>query len=348
MNKAYVEATRANLNKTKLGAKPGEIEGFVAGRPFVEEPSASDPRAGEKIMWNYKYGVNWGDNAAIYPFYWKYRDMTSGKLEKTLKLNLHFLNFTHRIQDEPKPEVTPNPSKLFRGIYMNIMEPQDLKGTQLLIQRYEDDLKSDDAYLYLGFQRRVRRLATGQVTDAFLGADLMIQDFEGYNDRLSAYKWKYVATKNVLMPYYYHNQLKLATDMPAEADGYKYVDFGGQGNCFQNITWQLRKVYIVEGSPVDASPISKRLIYIDAQANNINRSVIYDKKGEIWKTFTIGKSHPDSHLAVNKGSGIPIDDSFSMVDLQAKHCTTGQFKGQVDVKLNPPRMFQVQFMRGGD
>jgi Protein of unknown function (DUF1329) len=348
MNKAYVEATRANLNKTKLGAKPGEIEGFVAGRPFPEEPSASDPRAGEKIMWNYKYGVNWGDNAAIYPFYWKYRDMTSGKLEKTLKLNLHFLNFTHRIQDEPKPEVTPNPSKLFRGIYMNIMEPQDLKGTQLLIQRYEDDLKSDDAYLYLGFQRRVRRLATGQVTDSFLGADIMIQDFEGYNDRLSAYKWKYVATKNVLMPYYYHNQLKLATDMPAEADGYKYVDFGGQGNCFQNITWQLRKVYVVEGTPVDASPISKRLLYLDAQANNINRSVIYDKKGEIWKTFTIGKSHPDAHLPVNKGSGIPIDDSFSMVDLQAKHCTTGQFKGQVDVKLNPPRMFQVQFMRGGD
>jgi hypothetical protein len=37
-----------------------------------------------------------------------------------------------------------------------------------------------------------------------------------------------------------------------------------------------------------------------------------------------------------------------MVDLQAKHCTTGQFKGQIDPKLNPPRMFQVQYMRGGD
>ena len=348
MNKAYVEASRVNMNKTKLGAKPGEIEGFVAGRPFLEEPSAADPRAGEKIMWNYKYGVNWGDNAAIYPFYWKYRNMATGQLEKTLKLNLHFLNFTHRIEHDPKPEVTPNPSKLFRGIYMNIMEPQDLKGTQLLIQRYEDDTKADDAYLYLGFQRRVRRLATGQVTDSFLGADLMIQDFEGYNDRLSAYKWKYVATKNVLMPYYYHNQLKLAEDMPVEQDGYKYVDFGGEGKCFQNITWQLRKVYVVEGSPVDPSPISKRVIYIDAQANNINRSLIYDKKGELWRTFTIGKSHPDSHLPINKGSGIPIDDSFSMVDVQAKHCTTGQFKGQVDPKLNPPRMFQVQYMRGGD
>ena len=42
------------------------------------------------------------------------------------------------------------------------------------------------------------------------------------------------------------------------------------------------------------------------------------------------------------------DDSFSMVDLQSKHCTTGQFKGQVDSKLNPPSLFQVQNLRGGD
>ena len=348
MNKPYVEASRINMNKAKLGAKVGEIEGFVAGRPFLEEPSMSDPRAAEKIMWNYKYGVNWGDNAIIYPFYWKYRNMMTGQVEKTIKLEANFLNFTHRVEHNPKPEVTPNPSKLFRGIYMNIKEPQDLKGTQLLIQRYEDDTKNDDAYLYLGFQRRVRRLATGQVTDSFLGADLMIQDFEGYNDRLSAYKWKFVGAKTTLMPYYYQNTLQLAEDMPKEADGYKFVDFHGQGNCFQKITWQLRKTFIVEGTPVDASPIGKRLIYIDVQSNNINRQVIYDKKGEIWKTFTIGKAHPDFHHPINKGSGIPIDDSFSMVDLQAKHCTTGQFKGMIDPKFSPPSKFQVQYMRGGD
>jgi hypothetical protein len=51
---------------------------------------------------------------------------------------------------------------------------------------------------------------------------------------------------------------------------------------------------------------------------------------------------------MNKGSGIGIDDAFSMVDIQAKHCTTGQFKGQVDYKQNPPSLFQVQNMRGGD
>ncbi|CAM3915701.1 DUF1329 domain-containing protein [Roseateles saccharophilus] len=348
LNKAYVEATRKGLNKSKLGAKNGEISGFEAGRPFPEEPRLDDPRAGEKIAWNFKYGINWGDNAAIDPFYWKYRNMTSGQVERTIKFDFHFLNFRHRVQDAPVPEVTPNPSALFRGIYVQVQEPQDLKNTQLLIQRYDDDLKFDDAYLYLGFQRRVRRLATGQATDAFLGADLMIEDFEGYNGRVSDMKWTYKGSKNILMPYYNHNELAL-TDEFKEADGYKFVDFGGQGGCFPNITWQLRKVFVLEAEPVNpAHPISKRVFHIDAQVYNINRTLIYDRKGELWKSWTIGKSHPDAHLPINKGTGIAIDDSFSMVDVQSKHCTTGQFKGQVDAKQNPPKLFQVQNLRGGN
>lgn len=350
LSKPYVEATRKNLGKAKLGAKNGDLEGYVAGRPFPEEPDAKDPRAGEKLAWNYKYGVNWGDGAAIYPFYWKYRNMQTGQVEKTLKMNMHFLNFKHRVKDAPLPEVTPNPSELFRAIYVKVLEPQDLKNTQLLIQRYEDDQKLDDAYLYLGFQRRVRRLATGQTTDAFLGSDLMIEDFEGYNGRISDMKWTYKGTKNVILPMWNHNELKLATDMPAEPDGYKYVDFGGQGGCFHNASWQLRKVYVLEAAPVNANhPVSKRVFYMDAQLGNLNgANEIYDRKGELWKVFMVGKSHPDSHLPINKGSGIGIDDAFSMVDVQSKHCTTGQFKGQVDPKLNPPSMFQVQYMRGGD
>lgn len=349
MNKAYVEATRKNLNTAKLGPNNGDITGFVAGRPFPEEPDLKDPRAGEKLAWNYKYGVNWGDNAAIYPFFWKYRNMETGELERTIKMNMHFLNFKHRVQDAPVPEITPNPSDLFRAIYVKVLEPQDLKNTQLLIQRYDDDQKLDDAYLYLGFQRRVRRLATGQTTDAFLGSDLMIEDFEGYNGRVSDMKWTYKGTKNVLLPMWNHNDLKL-TDEFKDSDGYKYVSFGGKGECFFDGTWQLRKAYVLEATPVNANhPVSKRVFYMDAQLGNLNGAVeVYDRKGELWKVWTVGKSHPDHHLALNKGAGIGIDDAFSMVDVQSKHCTTGQFKGQVDLKLNPADMFQVQYMRGGD
>ena len=346
--KGYVEATKKHGGKAKLGGKVGELEGYVAGRPFPDEPKTSDPRAGEKVIWNFKYGINWGDNAAIYPFYWKYKNAKTDKVERTLKFNFHLLNFTGRTDHEPLPEVTPNPAKLFRGIYVQVLEPQDLKNTQLLIQKYQDDTKFDDAYLYLGFQRRVRRLAAGQVTDSFLGADLMIEDFEGYESRVSDYKWTFLGSKNILMPYYKHNEMKL-TDEFKDPSGYKFVDFNGKGGCAPMVTWQLRKVYELQGEPLNpAHPISKRVMYLDAQIYGASRTMIYDRKGELWKSFTIGKAHPDFHLPINKGTGIGIDDSFTMIDMQAERCTTGQFKGQVDPKLSPPNYFQVQYMRGGD
>ena len=107
---------------------------------------------------------------------------------------------------------------------------------------------------------------------------------------------------------------------------------------------------MLEAVPVNPNhPISKRTFYMDAQLQNLNGGVeIYDRKGDLWKVWSVGKSHPDHHLPVNKGSGIGIDDAYSMIDVQSKHCTTGQFKGQVDPKLVPPGIFQVQNLRGGD
>jgi hypothetical protein len=228
---------------------------------------------------------------------------------------------------------------------VNVQKPFDVKNTQLLIHRAQDDLKRDNAWLYLGFQRRVRRLASGQVTDSFLGSDLMIEDFEGYNGRISDMNWKYLGTKMMLVPFYNHNEQAL-TDEYKESDGYKFVDFHGKGNCFPNVTYQLRKIYILESSPIDTShPISKRRHFVDAQTFTLPRTIIYDRAGKYWKSWMIGQAHPDHHLAINKGSGVSVDDSFGMMDVQVMHCTTGQFKGIVDPSLNKPKMFKVQHMR---
>jgi len=346
LHRSYVDATRANLNTTTLGEQPGEIKGFVAGRPFPEEPTLDDPRAGEKLAFNFKYGYNWGDTGSVSPFYWKFRDMATGKQERMLKFNFNFLNYKHRVKQEPMPAITPNPSELFRGIYVQVLEPFDVKNTQLLIHRYENDLKRDNAYLYLGFQRRVRRLSSGQTTDAFLGSDLMIEDFEGYNGRISDMNWTYKGTRYMLMPYYNHNDQPLDTETHNDSDGYQVVSFTGQGQCFPDVSWQVRKVYEVESSPVDSNhPLSKRVHFMDAQTFAIPRTNAYDRKGELWKIFTIGQSHPDHHLAANKGTGVSIDDAFSMVDLQANHCTTGQFKGQLNPALSPSQKFTVQNLR---
>ena len=347
-HKLVLEATRKNLNKTRLGTAPGDIEGYVAGRPFVEEPALSDPRAGDKLAWDYKYSLGVAEAGVVYPFYWRYRDMKSGQVERQLKFSFHILKYRHRLTD-PAPELANNPSAILYSIYAKVLEPADLKNTQLLIQRFDDDHKIDDAYMSLGVQRRVRRLATGQTTDAFLGSDVMIEDFEGYNGNVSDMKWTYKGTRNVLLPYFDHSALKLASDLPEEADGYRFVNFTGSGGCFPEVPWQLRKVYVLEAEPLRANhPISKRIFYLDAQTMTISLGLIYDRRGELWKIGGVGKALPDTHLAENHGIGAPVDDAFFAVDVQAMHCTTGQFKTRMSPQASPPALFQVQNMRGGD
>jgi uncharacterized protein DUF1329 len=345
LNEKYIEATRVNLNTATLGDKVGELNGYITGRPFPEQPSLDDPRAGEKLAWNYRFSLHFGDSGSIGPFYWKYRNMNTGKVEKTLKMEFNAYNWKHRTLEPPLPEVEKNPADLFRTIYLRVDEPFDVKNTQLLIHRYENDLKRDNAWLYLGFQRRVRRLASGQVTDAFLGSDLMIEDFEGYNGRISDMQWTFKGVRWMLVPFYEHNEMVLGDEFKTD-DGFQYVTYGGKGGCFPNITWQVRKQYLVEAVPVDPShPIGRRDIFLDAQTFAFSRINIYDRGGELWKMWFIGQGPDYAHLPENKGRGVPVYDGFGMMDIQAMHCTTGHFRTEIHPERVNTKRFTPQYMR---
>lgn len=345
LNEKYINATRINLNTATLGDKVGELHGYVAGRPFPAQPSLDDPRAGEKLAWNNRFSLHFGDSGSIFPFYWTFRNMESGKVEKTLKMEFAAYNWKHRTLQEPIPEVEPNPANLFRTIYLRVDEPFDIKNTQLLIHRYDNDLERDDAWLYLGFQRRVRRLASGQITDAFLGSDLMIEDFEGYNGRISDMKWNYKGVRWMLVPFYEHNKMPLGDEFKMD-DGFQFVSFGGKGGCFPNITWQVRKQYLLEAVPVDPGhPIGHRDIYLDAQTFAFSRINIYDRGDKLWKMWFIGQGPDYAHLPQNKGQGVPIYDAFGMLDIQAMHCTTGQFRTEIHPERVDIRRFTPQYLR---
>ena len=185
--------------------------------------------------------------------------------------------------------------------------------------------------MYVPFQRRVRRLATGQKTDAFLGSDIMIEDFLGYNGRIKDMTWRYVGGMNALLPMYRHNEQAGLED--EQKDGFAFVSYGGTGGCFAQVTWQLRPVFLLEGRPRDdGHPLSKRFFYVDAQTYAAPVGLIYDRAGKLWKLGLAGYSHPDHHAPENAGSGTPIFDGASMIDLQARHCTTLTVRAKINVE----------------
>ena len=341
---AYLEATERYLDTTELGEQPGIIHNYVAGRPFPREPRLDDPRAGDKLAWNLRYTYTY-DAGEVASFYWQYRNIRHNKLERELSFYASSLKFMHRHVQEPLPSMPKNPSQIYHALYLNVLAPPDLRGTQLLVQRLEDDTKQEQVWLYLSGHRRVRRLASGQTTDAFLGSDIMIEDFLGYNGRIMDQKWSYEGVTWVLLPFFNHDEQELE-EVGQELDGYKFIGFHGKGDCFPNVTWHVRKAYILEAEPYwKQHPLSKRRYYLDAQTMLPVYGHIFDKPGNLWKVAMAAYSHPDRHHPSNHGMGVPIIDAVSMIDIQALHCTTLQFKAILPEKPFKETDFTVQALR---
>lgn len=340
----FAEATEAYREQTSLPSEPGVLLNYIAGRPFPDPPELDDPRAGDKLAWNLRYSYA-GDAGLVKPFYWQYRNMKTAKIERELSFAAMTLRFKHRVVMAPVPDLPNNQSEIFNGLYLRVLNPSDIRNTQVLIHRLEDDTRQEEGWLYLGTQRRVRRLPTGQNTDSFLGSDIMIEDFLGYNGRLMDMQWRYLGTKEVLLPFFRHNDLELS-DRTAGVDEFHFVDFFGQGGCFPKIKWQFRKAYLIEAVPNwNQHPLSKRLYYIDAETFAPAYGRLYDNTGKLWKFAVAGYSHPDHHLPVNHGSFVPILDAVTMIDLQAQHCTTLQARTEINPITNKASDFAVQALR---
>ena len=49
--------------------------------------------------------------------------------------------------------------------------------------------------------------------------------------------------------------------------------------------WEPREVYVIEATPPDEHPYSRKVMYLDADTWVFYFAETYDKKGELWKTL---------------------------------------------------------------
>lgn len=342
----YIAATERGGAATELGANPGEILNYTSGRPFPGELSPDDPRAGEKLVWNMRYGYA-GDGGTIPEMYWQYRDMRSQKMERELEFEAEAMRFKYRHVIEPTPELKDNPYDVYNAITLTAREPGDVANTKLLIFYNADDTAEEQGWMYVPLLRRVRRVATTMRTDSFLGSDIMIEDFLGYTGRIMDMEWSYGGSRHLLLPMYRHDQIP-ESDRKTRRFNYHFVDFHGHSGCFPNVTWQVRKVLILEGKPKWSDhPLSRRFFYIDAQTMFPVFGKLYDRGGELWKFLLVGLGHPDFHHEQNHGSGVPLLDSGAAIDIQRKHCTTFQMMTLANQEKMKKRDFEPSALNTG-
>lgn len=339
----YVEATPKNTSTVKLGKETGDLEGYITGRPFPGIPSLDDPRAGEKTVWNMRYSYA-PDESETELMTWLYKNMSSDSPERSLQMYGSIMRFTHRHTSLQRPELSSNPQDLFSALYLWVKYPQDVRNTQLLTYTKNQDSDTEQAFIYLNTQRRVRRISPGQKTDAFLGSDIMIEDFLGYNGRIRDQVWEFLGEKDILAPVYAYNDLP-ASSKEVSGD-FEVLGFNGAGQCFPSITWQPRKVYLLKATPKEPGhPLSHRIFSIDASTFTPLLTRIYDRAGKLWKLGMVAISNSANHLPENAAWQGAITDAVSMIDIQARHCTTIQFRTKLPDKGLKPQMFTTQQMR---
>ncbi len=345
MHPNYVAATEANAanGNVTLGAGNGDLENYVTGRPFPGEPSKEDPRAGEKAAWNMRYAYG-PDESETQLMTWRYKNLAKGEEERRIEMYGALMRFAHRHTREPMPEIDDNPGELYSALYLKVDFPYDIRNTQLLTHTALNDAEPEQAWIYLNTQRRVKRLGTGQKTDAFLGSDIMIEDFLGYNGRVRDMNWEFLEAKEILTPVYAFDQLP--AEHKVQLEDYTVIGFTGAAECMPNITWQPRKVYVVKATPVaEDHPIGYRIFYMDATTFTPLMTQIYDRADQLWKLGMVAVSDSSQHGAENADWQGVITDGVTMIDLQAEHCTTLQFKTHIPEEGLRSKLFTTQQMR---
>jgi hypothetical protein len=129
-------------------------------------------------------------------------------------------------------------------------------------------------------------------------------------------------------------------------DDLTVIKFEGKGGCFPSVTWQVRTVHILKATPVNPShPLKERIFSIDAETYVPLLTRIYDRPGNLWKLGMVAASDSSQHEAKNEDWQGLITDGVSMIDLQARHCTTLQFRTHMPAEDLRPNMFTTQQMR---
>lgn len=74
--------------------------------------------------------------------------------------------------------------------------PADIRGTAYLNMDWDDPARDDDSWLYLPALQRVKRLASSDTSDSFLGSDFTYADINGFE--LEWYDYNFVSTSELI------------------------------------------------------------------------------------------------------------------------------------------------------
>jgi len=268
------ECTLENEGKTKL-----DDEGYAmwdtweAGLPF---PKPSGKFKAQQIMYDVeKRYISWGLNFFIKG--WIHGFTKDLKKDFDGTYDVSHVRLAGRCLMPPYGWYDERAKKRgeFKTFVMGFLSPRDVTGTAQGALAYLDADKMDQNMIYIPSLRRIRKMSATDTQDPIMGQDLIYDDNEGFQQKLSPTRY----------PYTYKLREEREFLVPASSlDGSEYIS--SKGLEFRNIKFERRPIYVLELNQQDPNYVySKRIFYIDKETLFYYCIENYDRNGRLYRSF---------------------------------------------------------------
>ncbi len=267
------EATKKNTGQTKLDDQGYYLpDTYVSGYPF---PQPSGDRKAEQIMYNWEKRYYGGENFFIIGTTTGFRKDLS--IDHEGAYNMYVLRLNGRVMQQPFGwyDDRARQSREHKAFVVRHLAPRDMYGTAVSLVSYIDPDHLDSWMVYVNVLRRVRKMSASDTQDPVGQWDIIYEDQQAYNQKLSPnrypYKKQVIAEREYLVPF-------------ATLDGAPYIS--SQGREMRDFEFERRPTYVVELTQLDKNYIySKRVLYIDKETFMIYHGEYYDQKGRLYRTL---------------------------------------------------------------
>lgn len=330
-----VALTKAHASQVRL-TEQGKVTNFVGGIPFPAL-SLTDPQAGRKLAYNIVYSGFLGDVLDWPSIMFVMVDGGKGYLRK-----IDYKFALYQMIGRKTPPAIEGDGTIRSLTTLIATQPTDVRGIGVFSIRYADG-RLDDIYAYLRSVRRFRRLSGGAWYDPVQGSDFLGDETSnGLNGDPSWYKaFRLIGKRTMLFPeseqtsYYRPNGKGLAEQFPFIA----ITEPPFWNSKDPKEFWRPREAYVLEVTPPDGYPMSRKVIYVDT---NMHIPIVYmeegyDLKGALWHIYT------NSVNRTRAEDGSPtLNPIFArLIDVQRRTATL--LPGGSGRKVNPVGVTSADF-----
>ncbi len=313
----YWAATKKYTGQAKFDPKTREVTGYMAGMPFPNiDPS--DPYAGDKVLWNFYFGIPWGRDVH---FNYNFVTVNRNGFESSQIWSYQRIYNRGRLGEASPIIATGKDQDIFSKSLFVAVWPQDVKGIGQYAVRYDskDMAKNrvEESFAYIKSARRIRRLTGAAWMDPVGGFDLLYDDVNVWNSRPSWYKGAKLLGKRWILAAVEGRTIRNAGSAGTPEE-FPQMNFKEKMGWNINVATTPREVWIVEATAPAEHPYSKKVVYVDTKVPAIYLGEFYDKKGNLWRADSFYY-----HQVIGKTTGIKYFATYcgNFVDFKAMHGT---------------------------